>query len=93
MTSSFGEKRCRKNLPLCDLNHMSSSDEHDRSDVSNAVERLRATLTYDMAEKAYRIRFGEDADLDELEAFMEELVNEHYNAGLDEWNDEYLYYD
>jgi hypothetical protein len=73
---------------------MNGFEEYDdRPDVNEAVQRLRDTLTYDMAEKAYRIRHDEEPDAETLEAFMEELVNEHYNAGLDEWNDEYLYYD
>ena len=73
---------------------MNTPGEHDgRPDVDDVVERLRESLTYDMAEKAYRIRYGKEPGAETLEAFMEELVNEHYNAGLDEWNDEYLYYD
>lgn len=67
--------------------------EADDSEVADVVERLRETLTYDMVLKAYRGRFGCDPDENELEDFMEDLINEHYNAGLDEWNEDYLYYD
>lgn len=69
------------------------SEPTEAGQVSEVVDRLRETLTYDMAAKAYRSRHGADPDDDDLESFMEELVNEHFNAGLDEWNDEYLYYD
>lgn len=68
-------------------------EEAERSDIGEVVEKLRETLTHDMALKAYRMRHGSDPKDDELENFMEELVNEHYNAGLDEWDDDFLYYD
>jgi len=64
-----------------------------KPDVERVVQHLRETLTYDMAEKAYRCRHGKAPDDSELDDFIDELINEHYNAGLDEWNDEYLYYD
>jgi len=64
-----------------------------RRDVEEAVQHLRDTLTHNMAIKAYRIRYERDPAPDELDAFMEELVSEHYNAGLDNWDEQYLYYD
>ncbi|TWT77754.1 hypothetical protein Pla123a_15500 [Posidoniimonas polymericola] len=64
--------------------------ESDTTEVDEVVQRLRDTLTHDMATKAYRIRFDKEPEDAELEEFMDELVNEHYNAGLDEWTDEYL---
>jgi hypothetical protein len=64
-----------------------------RRDLRQIVEHLRDTLTYDMAAKAYRCRFGKELDDAEYESFAEDLINEHYNAGLDEWDDDYLYYD
>ena len=62
-------------------------------DFEQVVEHLRETLTPDMVAKAYRRRYGEEVDDSEYEDFVEELINEHYNAGLDEWDDDYLYYD
>ena len=46
-----------------------------------------------MAEKAYRMRYGEEPEPDTLDGFMEELVSEHFNAGLDEWDEDFLFYD
>ncbi len=68
-------------------------DDDNSSKFENIVQHLRDTLTYDMALKAYRIRYEKEPDDGELETFMDELVAEHYNAGFDEWSDEYLYYD
>jgi len=64
-----------------------------KRDVEQIVEHLRDTLTHDMAAKAYRCRFGKELDDSDYEGFVDELINEHFNAGLDEWTDEYLYYD
>ena len=69
------------------------SGRKSKRDLKRAVEHLRETLTNDMAEKAYRCRYGEDPDDSVLDEFIEELINEHYNAGLDEWDDEFLYTD
>lgn len=65
----------------------------NRPDVEEIVQHLRDTLTADMAIRAYRIRYERDPGPKELEDFMEELISEHYNAGQDEWSDDYLYYD
>ena len=61
--------------------------------MERVVEHLRDTLTHDMAAKAHRCRYGGKLNESEYESFVEELINEHYNAGLDEWDDDYLYYD
>ncbi len=69
------------------------ASRRSKRDFEQVVEHLRETLTYDMVAKAFRCRYGEELDEADYESFAEELINEHYNAGLDEWNDEYLYYD
>ncbi len=53
----------------------------EHGDTDEVVARLRETLTYDMAQKAYRMYYECDCPDDELESFMNESVNEHYNAG------------
>jgi len=57
------------------------------------VAHLRETLTDDMAAEAYRCRYGKELPDDEYEEFIEELINEHYNAELDEWDEQFLYQD
>ena len=63
--------------------------------VQRISAHLRETLTYDMAEKAYRCRNdgADPTDDDDLEQFIEELVADAVNDGYDEWDDEYLDYD
>ena len=70
-------------------------EEEDEKPVpdSDVIEKLRDTLTHDMAAKVYRMRHGEDIGEDDYEWFMEELINEHYEMGFDEWDEDYLYYD
>ena len=63
-------------------------------EVTSVVQKLKETLTYDMALRAYKCRMDQEVpDDDELESFMDELVAEAYNNGYDEWNEEFLVYD
>jgi hypothetical protein len=64
-----------------------------KHDYERVVQHLRDTITCDMVAKAYQIRFGREIDDSEYESFIDELITEHYNAGLDDWDDEFLYYD
>ena len=72
-----------------------SDDESELpDDVQEIVERLRDSLTHDMAIRAFRCRVGEEPSDDaELEMFMDELVAEAYNAGYEEWDEDFLVYD
>jgi len=65
----------------------------NKRNMQQVIEHLRETLMPDMVAKAYRTRFGKELDDSEYDDFAAELVSEHYNAGLDEWTDEFLYYD
>ena len=78
-----------------DFDAIGEDDEMDeRTDIHEVVEHLRESLTYDMAMKAYECRYGRTPEPSEdLEAFIDELISEAYNAGYDDWNDEFLYYD
>ena len=67
--------------------------QRNRRRMQESVEHLRESLTPDMVAKAYRCRFGNELDDSEYEDFADQLIVEHYNAGLDEWDDKYLYYD
>lgn len=69
------------------------SARENRRDVERVVEHLRDTITPEMAAEAYRCRYDEELDDSRYDDFVEELISEHYNAGLDEWDEEFLYYD
>jgi hypothetical protein len=69
------------------------AERKKRRQIEQVTEHLRETLTYDMAAKAYQCRYGKDLPDDEYEEFVNELINEHFNAELDEWDDKFLYYD
>ena len=63
-------------------------------EVKAIVEKLRDSLTDEQARLAYKCRIGQAPDSDaELEAFIDELVTEAYNAGYEEWDDEFIDYD
>lgn len=61
--------------------------------TARIVEHLRDTITPEMAEKAYRCRFDRELSEDEYEAFVDQLITEHYNAGLDDWDEKFLFFD
>ena len=63
-------------------------------DVKAIVEKLRNSLTDEQAKLAYKCRIGQAPESDEeLEAFIDELVTEAYNAGYEEWEDDFIDYD
>ena len=57
------------------------------------IEKLRDTLTHDMAARAYRCRHGEEIGEEDYEWFMDELICEHYEMGFDQWDEDFLYTD
>jgi hypothetical protein len=61
--------------------------------IEQIVQHLRDTLTDEMAARAYQIRYAREPSRAELDAFREELVDEHYDEGFDNWIDRYLYFD
>ena len=68
--------------------------DRNLKNVQRITAHLRETLTYDMAEKAFRCRNGEEStDENDLELFINELIADAVNAGYDEWDDEFLDYD
>lgn len=64
-------------------------DENDEGlpgNVAEIIERLRDTLTFDMARRMIPNRFGvTPTSDDEIEALMEELIADAYNDGYDSW--------
>jgi hypothetical protein len=67
-------------------------EEESERDFARIRRQLKQSLSKEMALKAHRIRLGylPESKAD-LKIFVEEVILEHFELGLDEWDEQTLY--